>query len=721
MYHPFKRRKVERDVEHFDYPSGRYGFQQGRERARTLGQSSKKEMPNLPKIVLPFPEDQTSDTLKPPRQEVQSLHDSSEASANQPTELRRRQLIPAPVRNAVQATAKPVTTMVAVDISNGNKIVSHVVEPMSAGGIVNVPGVGEVNVTDTSTPPAPASNSANTPNVNDFIPGSVVPPAAIQASSARSAALQSQQAIANQLYAVSQSATTSAIPEGRRGSASSQGPMNLPESSSQQVLSSPSTPLPSTTQFSTTSSSYFSSTPSPSPTSNPPANTLSPSSNSTTSGQSHSRALLYGLLLIKSTATSIDSSAAASSSLSALNSESSAMAFLFAQSTASQASIASISSMAAAASTLSGFATSTRSDQSLSSGLTATPTLDASASLSIASQSSASAASVASNTGVGAGGIGGSNTGTAATSTPSSGSGSGNNNAPPTPVLVGGIVGGVAGLVMVLMIILLFFSWRRNQSGQRRIISPPLPQTIGQGSGPQSGSGTMTQRSSTAPIVGGLLGRIRPLSSQTARTAATTDTAPSERGFQKLSGRKLPSVLASGGDGYGDNTAGTSTGSTGPISAQRSPGMAVGQGPFAALAPGLRPSQPSPSHSLSGSSFYRDSQGFYGGVVPDIEKTESSSSPLSSSPTTIAPLSAAAGSPPRRDEIANMRPGPARTPIINQPGQVPGPPPQQPSPRPRGPPGPIADFPRVRDGLGRSHPSQDGSRGSRFREDTTPP
>ncbi|KAL2042996.1 hypothetical protein N7G274_004054 [Stereocaulon virgatum] len=702
MYHPFKKRKVERDVEHFDYPTGRYGFQQGRERARTLGQPSKKEMPNLPKIVLPSPEDEAADTLKPPRQEVQSLCDSSEASANQPTELRRRQLIPAPVRNAVPATAKPVATMVAVDISNGNKIVSHVVEPMSAGGTVNVPGVGEVNVTDASTSPAPLSNPANTPNVNNFVPGSVVPPAAIQASSARSAALQSQQAIANQFNSVSQSAITSAIPEGR-GSAASQSPMNLPESSSQQVLSSPSTPLPSTTQFSTTSSSYFSSTPSPSPTSNPSANTLSTSSNSTTS------------------ATSIDSSAAASSSLNALNSESSAMASLFAQSTASQASIASFSTMAAAASTLNGFVTSTRSDQSLSSGLTATPTLDSSASLSIASQSSASAASVASNTGVGVGGIGGSNIGTAPTSTPSSGSGSGNNNAPPTPVLVGGIVGGVAGLVMVLMIVLLFFRWRRNQSGQRRIISPPLPQTIGQGSGPQSGSGTMTQRSSTAPIVGGILGRMRPLSSQTARTAATTDTAPSERGFQKLSGRKLPSVLASGGDGYGDNAAGTSTGSTGPISTQRSPGMAVNQGPFAALAPGLRPSQPSPSHSLSGSSFYRDSQGFYGGIVPDIEKTESFSSPVSSSPTTIAPLSAAAGSLPRRDEIANMRPGPARTPVINQPGQVPGPPPQQPSPRPRGPPGPVADFPRVRDGLGRSHPSQDGSRGSRFREDTTPP
>ena len=718
MYHPFKRRKVELDVDQFDDPAGRYGFQKSRERARSLGQSSKKEMPNLPKIVLPPYEDQAFDVLKYSHQEVQSLHDLSE---NQPSELRRRQLVPTPVYNAVQPTAKPITTMVAVDISDGKNVISHVVEPMSTAGTVNVPGEGEVNVTDTSTPPAHASNSASTPNINNFVPGSVVPPAAVQASSARTAALQTQEAIANELDSVPQSAAPSATPG--HVAAASQSPMIIPESSSQQVLSSPSTPLPSTPKSSTgSSSSYFSSTPSPSPTPNPSANTLRPASNSTMSGQSCYQALCLGLQLIKPTATSMGSSAAASSSLGSLSSQSSAMAFLFAQSTASQASMASISSTAAAASTLSGFTTSTGSSQFLSSGITATPTtLNASATSSLASQSAASTASAASNTGVGAGGIGGSSTGTAATPTSSSRSGSGNDNAPRTPVLVGGIVGGVAGLALVLMLILLYFRRRRNKSSQRRIISPPLAPTVGQGSGPQSGSGIMTQRSSTAPIVGGILGRMRPLSSQTARTAATTDTAPSERGFQKISGRKLPSVLASGGDGYGDNTTGPSTGSIGHPSTQRNSGVAPGQGPFAGLAPGLRPSQPSPSHSLSGSSFYRDSQGFYGGVVPDTEKTESSSSPLSSSPATVAPLAAATGTPPRRDEVANIRPGPARTPVINQPGQAPVRPPQQPSPRARGPPGPIADFPRVRDGLGRSHPSQDGSRGSRFREDTTPP
>ena len=288
---------------------------------------------------------------------------------------------------------------------------------------------------------------------------------------------------------------------------------------------------------------------------------------------------------------------------------------------------------------------------------------------------------------------------------------------PPTPVLVGGIVGGVAGLVLVLLALLFLIRWRKGKSGQKRTISPPMPQTIGPGGAPQESSGTMTQRSSTAPIAAaGFFNRLRPSSSQ---TGGTSETAPSERGFQKISGRKLQSVLTSGGDGYGDAAA------AGPSSAQQTRGVAPGQGPFAGLAPALRPSPP---HSLSGSSFYRDSKGFYGGVVPaNSEQTEPSGSPASSSPTYQSPTSITAltaatdpGTPSRKPTI---RPGPARTPVINQPGPVPQRNPsraQAPPPRPvRGTPPPGLENPQ--DGLGRSRPSQDGSRTSRFRESTTPP
>lgn len=445
-------------------------------------------------------------------------------------------------------------------------------------------------------------------------------------------------------------------------------------------------------------------------------------------------------------ATSLGPSAASILSLSSLSSKLSGTAnVLFAQSTASQASISSIESLAALASAThnpSGFATSTRNSQGLSSGIssaqiTSTPTILAS---SVSSQLSSQSGSASSNSGgpsssgIGAGGVGGSgNTAAAPSPTTSSGSGSGGSSTPPTPVLVGGIVGGVAGAALVIFALLLFLRWRRGKVGQRRNISPPIPQTLGPGGVPHSGN--MTQRSSTTPIAAaGFFGRLRPASSQTATTA---DTAPSERGFQKISGRKLPSVLASGGDGYGGAAAigssAAAAAAAGPSTRAPAPKgkiLAPGQGPFAGLAPALRPDiQP---HTLSGSSFYRDSHGFYGGLVPEDTRaeTDTSSSP-SNSPPFPAPLNVAnrsaqgLGSPSNRPpEVANMRPGPARTPVINQPGIVPLRTPSranQPPPRPaRATPPPRNENP-FRDGLGRSHPSQDGSRGSRFREDTTPP
>ena len=396
---------------------------------------------------------------------------------------------------------------------------------------------------------------------------------------------------------------------------------------------------------------------------------------------------------------------------------------------ASQSSLASISAMMVSFSdttnpsaSLQNIASGTSSQQITSTGTLAT-SVSISASPPLSSQASlASVLSSASAAGAGGNGNSGNTNPTPPPSSNTNG-GSGGSSAPPTQDLVGGIVGGVAGLAMIFVILLLLFRWRRGKLNNRRTISPPVAQTIGPGGVPQSGN--MTQRSSTAPIAAaGFFRSLRPASSQTATTA---DTAPSERGFQKISGRKLPSVLASGGDGWGDPP--TTAPTAGPTGAAAGLGMAAGvakeRSPFDDPPPGHRPSPP---HSLSGSSFYRDSHGFYGGVVPE-EQTEASSSPgSSSSPTYFAPLGAAAGrsnvplghgSPSRRDEAAQMRPGPARTPVINQPGfgSIRGGAP----PRPVRATPPPAGLHPVRDGLGRSHPSQDGSRGSRFTEDTTPP
>lgn len=165
---------------------------------------------------------------------------------------------------------------------------------------------------------------------------------------------------------------------------------------------------------------------------------------------------------------------------------------------------------------------------------------------------------------------------------------------------------------------------------------------------PVAPSGGMTQRRSLAFVptaLANLTGYNKRTSRQTDRTVSST--AGSERGFYRVSGRKLPSVLQTGGDGYGG---------------------------------GL--DEP---NTLSGSSFYRDSHGFYGGPG--------------------SPAMAGAAGPSTRPEsgVPVMRPSPARTPVTSQ-----------------GPFSAAAEplTPPRRDALGRSHPSHDGSHtSSRFTEE----
>ncbi|MCJ1274375.1 hypothetical protein MMC21_002171 [Puttea exsequens] len=716
MEHPSKRRRVERSS---NRPTGETGVQLGRSRSGSLTEKKEREGFVIPKLVLPSLKDRAFDVLlRLPQQKLHDIFAPAKLSGDEDRELRARELeprqpnsnvqinqnIPAAVNNVVQPVAQPTTTVVAVAISNGKEILSNVVEPYVTTPIV-IPGVGELNMAP--TPPPVVDPSPQTPEKAPPDPGDVVPPAAVAASVARAEALATQQAIAHQYNALPQApaATHNAKPEHRL--VASQGAVAIKEagSSAQQVLSSPPTPLPPTPEPSEGPvGSYFSSPSPPKP--NPsvaPFNALNPPlPTPNTNNQPHRSSN-------STTPTTSMSGTAASASMSISSLDSAASVAFLAEMSASQASVNSLSAMNRLSS---GFATSTQS-----SSTSEFISLSASSSTSLSSAASSSSTGASSSV-IGPGIVGGPTaTGSPSASTSTSSGGSGGGGIPPTTQkLVGGIIGGCAGIALILFAILFFFRWRRNRMTARRNISPPIPLTLAPG-----GPGTMTQRSSTAPIAAaGLLGRLRPASSQTAGTVTSSSTGPSEKGFQKISGRKLPSVLASGGDGYGD-----ARGTTGP---SRPPGaggrsLTPGQGPHAGLGPGLRPSPP---HSLSGSSFYRDSHGFYGGVAPTsandaADTTENSSSP---SPQFSAPLAVAGRG--ATGELPNIRPSPARTPVIHQPGQVPMRTPSRPTPPSRPtrntPPPIISDFPRPpRDGLGRSHPSQDGSRGSRFREDTTPP
>lgn len=360
-------------------------------------------------------------------------------------------------------------------------------------------------------------------------------------------------------------------------------------------------------------------------------------------------------------------------------------------------------------------------------------------------------------TGTGANGFGGSatSTGSAAATSTGTSSDSGSGLTTSQQEIVGGVVGGLAGLAFILVGMLFVLRWYKRTMNEK----------AGQQALPSSESGGSPEMSSAAPPATAYAQsstygshRSQPSTSTTAPLAAsaitpaffskkwrnsgqTTSTADTgSTGFQKISGRKIPSVLEHGGDGYG-------TGYTDPRAG-----------------------------SLAGSSFYRDGEGFYGGPGPHNASTVGSAdvgSPTSfykpetptyqnptspparipnfpqppgsshGSPAVLSPVAgvfpslAGASALQNRgstaSEIAVIRPSPARTPTVqydapsgsNTPMRSPDIPPAMPRPppgnlnaTPRFTPGSTAGSVAGSDGIGRSH--YDGSRESRFSERLTP-
>jgi hypothetical protein len=311
-----------------------------------------------------------------------------------------------------------------------------------------------------------------------------------------------------------------------------------------------------------------------------------------------------------------------------------------------------------------------------------------------------SASTLSFDGGSGAGPVTATSEAPAATSSESSGSGGGSSAlTPQQQTVVGGVVGGIAGVAVVLVLVLFVLRrYRQKLKDQGR-----LPEQLAQGDYDEDGHG-MSQRSSAIPLTTTLaasLRKLRPNSSYTQATDLTVSTAPDgERGFQRIAGRKIAPVLSSGGDGYGgDYGVFAKESSAGPSGHQRN------------------------ERSLAGSSFYRDSSGFYGGQGP--ESPTFSSSPMIESEDKTGPTQARdfAAAGPRtssqvsvvssRPEIsAALRPSPARTPVTVSPSPSSIRLPIQQSPS-LGDAPPMPTFnPRLQvpDGVGRTLSSQDGSR-----------
>ncbi|KAH6655091.1 hypothetical protein BKA67DRAFT_226070 [Truncatella angustata] len=201
------------------------------------------------------------------------------------------------------------------------------------------------------------------------------------------------------------------------------------------------------------------------------------------------------------------------------------------------------------------------------------------------------------------------------TSTDVSGSGSGSSSSSTSAgTVAGSVLGAVAGIGLILIAALMLLRYKKRQRGLRLSDTNGLPGTRGLvlgggGDGPSGGSpgmGDMSEGRSVPFMVPAALANLTGYKRNSQRTASSEGT---ERGFHKVSGRKLPSVLQHGGDGYSDPTSAANPRDT----------------------------------MMTDQSFYRDSQGYYTG--PDIPRL-------------------AVGSPMRPESgVPVFHPGPGRTPV----------------------------------------------------------
>lgn len=242
--------------------------------------------------------------------------------------------------------------------------------------------------------------------------------------------------------------------------------------------------------------------------------------------------------------------------------------------------------------------------------------------------------------------------------------GGNHNSTPPAGTIAGGVVGGCAGLAVVVLIAMLFVRWYRRKSQMGHQALPPG--TAG-GSEEQSRSAPgMAERAGIVPFAAAVPALFR-------HQNRSTEPEQSERGFTRISGRKLPS--------------------------QWSEGMNSNQAPNMPLT-ATTPAEESAGRNLSNASFSRDSQGLYGGNGGDL-------SPGAASPESISRGPLRTSDP---GSVMMMSRGPERQPQVHYGGAV-----QRP-----GQASTLSTTPPAAGALGRSEtPSSllDPNRSSRFTED----
>ncbi|KAI0205373.1 hypothetical protein F4808DRAFT_282423 [Astrocystis sublimbata] len=148
--------------------------------------------------------------------------------------------------------------------------------------------------------------------------------------------------------------------------------------------------------------------------------------------------------------------------------------------------------------------------------------------------------------------------GSASTTGPDPGSGP-NSGSTSTATIAGSVVGAISGLALILLLAATFLRWRRRNPNMKLL----------QGSGNDRGYGATASGGNGGPTNGGggalggmseqrrsipfaIPAALANLTSQNRASRGTVASDGAERGFTKVSGRKLPPVLQFGGDGYTD-------------------------------------------------------------------------------------------------------------------------------------------------------------------------
>lgn len=137
------------------------------------------------------------------------------------------------------------------------------------------------------------------------------------------------------------------------------------------------------------------------------------------------------------------------------------------------------------------------------------------------------------------------------------GSGTGSSAKASTPQIVGGVVGSVAGVAVLILLLLFILRRRQFLPFLKNKGTQALPSESGTTRGMSEQGSTYDPRFSASYFAPAFMKRWRN-STMTAKTDSTADTNSSERGFQKVAGRKIPPVLTHGGDGYGGGLDGDS-------------------------------------------------------------------------------------------------------------------------------------------------------------------